>query len=322
MGAFADRRGGSGVDIYAALVWCAPPDQLLRAPWRAGLVMSSDDASIFRRELSRAVAAIWDRTAVRAGTSVDALVSMSDLTLELAQQIERLGPFGEGNPPVTLAMRDVAIAGERAFGRRGEHREVTLEDRQGLSRRVIWWRGADEDMPQGRLDVAVTVKSTDYRGAHALSIEWVDARVIEAARIEIARAAIEVVDWRGLPTLRSACTAWSRRTTSSCGRTESSVPSASLRAGAGGGSTALRSRACEVAGDLARAGRSRELVCAGARFAETAYVCDAGDADDRLESFIRRLAGCSTRSQHTGGHVDVARLAAAAGNAPRLCGRR
>jgi hypothetical protein len=60
---------------------------------------------------------------------------------------------------------------------------------------MVWWRGAEEELPEGRLDVALHVKSTDYRGAERLSIEWVDVRVIEAPVVEVAPA-IEVFDWR------------------------------------------------------------------------------------------------------------------------------
>ena len=302
-------RAVPGVDISAALA--SVRDRLISFgghPGAAGLVMNSDDAPIFRRELSRAVAAIWDRAAAPSGTSIDAFVPLNDLTLELAQQIERLGPFGEGNPPVTLAVRDVAIAGERAFGRRGEHREVTLEDRQGLSRRVIWWRGADEDVPQGRLDVAVTIKSTNYLGAQALSIEWVDARVIEAVRIEIAGPAIEVVDWRGVADAAK--------------RVDGLVSANDVMVWADGKLPSVM--AARRRHDLAPAkslviwrapAGPKELESALAHVSpKTVYLCDAGDADDRLESFIKRLAGLLKHDlSRREGHVDVARLAAAAG---------
>ena len=302
-------RAVPGVDISAALA--SVRERLISFgghPGAAGFVMDFDDASIFRRALSRAVAAIWDRAAAPAGTTIDAMVSLNDLTLELARQIERLGPFGEGNPPATLAVRDVAIIGARAFGRRAEHREVTLENGQGLARKVIWWRGADEDVPQGRLEVAVAIKSTDYLGAQALSIEWVDARVIEAARIGIAAPAIEVVDWRGLPDAAKRVdglvstndvVVWAD------GEPPPSVP-------------ARRRYDLTPAESLviwrAPAG-PKELESALAHVApKTVYLCDAGDADDRLESFIRRMAGLLRHDlNRQGGYVDVTRLAAAAG---------
>ena len=302
-------RAVPGVDISAALA--SARERLISFgghPGAAGFVMEFDDVSIFRRELSRAVAATWDRATAPAGTTIDAIASLKDLTLELAQQIERLGPFGEGNPPATLAVRDVVIAGVRAFGRRSEHREVTLENGQGLARKVTWWRGADEDVPQGRLDVAVTIKGTDYRGAQALSIEWVDARVIEVAPIEIALAAIEVVDWRGLPDAAQRVDGLAS-TNDVIVWADGEPPSIV---------TARRRYDLAPAKALviwrAPAGPKEQESALAHVSPKTVYLCDAGDTDDRLESFVRRLAGLLKHDlNRREGSVDVTRLAAAAG---------
>jgi single-stranded-DNA-specific exonuclease len=303
-------RSVAGVDISAALA--SIRDRLIGFgghPGAAGVSLKAEDISLFRRALSRAVDAIRDRTLEPAATAIDAFVALGDLTLDLAQQIDRLAPFGEGNSPVTLAARDVAIADARAFGRRGEHRQVTIEDGQGVARQAVWWRGADEDLPEGRLDVALTIKSVDYRGARSLSIEWVDARVIEAKPVEVAAPAIEIIDWRNAPNaaervkgLRGApYIIWAD------GEPPIDLP-------------ARRRLDLEAADTLviwrAPAG-SKELEWALKHVApRTVYLC-AHDCDDRLDAFVKRLAGLLKHDlNRREGRVDVPRLAAAAGQRP------
>ncbi|HEY4691727.1 MAG TPA: single-stranded-DNA-specific exonuclease RecJ [Anaerolineae bacterium] len=301
-------RSVPGIDISRALA--AVREYLIHFgghPGAAGVSLRTDDIPIFRKALSRAVDAIWDRAAAPVGTPIDAFVSLSSLTLELAQQIERLAPFGEGNPPVTLAARDVVIANARPFGRRGEHREVIVEDGQGASQRMVWWRGADEDLPEGRLDVAFTVKSTDYRGAQALSIEWIDARVIEAVPVEVAAPTIEVIDWRHVPDVRDRLN--ELRNVHHVIWADGELPQ---------GLPAHRRPDLEPADVLviwrAPAG-PKELESALEHVSpKRVYLCDADEVDDRSEAFIRRLAGLLKHDlNRREGRVDVPRLAAAAG---------
>lgn len=304
-------RSAPGVDLMAALTMAR--EHLLGFgghPGAAGLSLRADDVSLFRRALARAVEATQDRTAARAGVSIDAVVSLGDLTLELAQQIERLAPFGEGNSPVTLAVRDVVIADSRTFGRRGEHREVILEDGRGVAQKAVWWRGADEDLPQGRLDAAVTLKATDYRGAQALSIEWVAARAIEAAPIAVAAPAIEVVDWRQALDIAARLS--------------------KLRAGSyivWADGLPPRDVAAQRRYDLAPAeslviwrapAGPQDIEFALARVSpRSVYVCDADEVEDRLGTFVKRLAGLLKHDlNRREGQVDVPRLAAAAGQRP------
>ena len=305
-------RSAPGVDISAALH--SIRDRLTGFgghPGAAGLWLRADDISIFRRALSRAVDAIRDRAAAPVGTSIDAFVSLHELTLELAQQIERLAPFGEGNPPVTLAVRDVTIADARTFGRRGEHRQVTIEDGPGAARQIVWWRGADEDLPEGRLDVVLTIKGTDYRGAQALSIEWIDARVIEAAPIEVAAPSIETIDWR--------------RITDVANRVQTLAAHGDVMVWADGdlpsNVSARRRTDLEPARALviwrAPVG-PKELEAALMQVSpKTVCLCDEDGTDDRLDTFVKRLAGLLKHDlNRREGRVDVPRLAAAAGQRP------
>ncbi|NIV38215.1 MAG: hypothetical protein GWN58_55005, partial [Anaerolineae bacterium] len=138
----------------------------------------------FRAAFSRAVAAVAERI-VEPTLEIDAYVELPDLTLDLVADISRLAPFGQGNPPLTLAIRDLRITSSATIGRTREHLRITVEDIDGNSRTVFWWQGADRPLPDGVFDLALTVRTSDYRGRAEIQAEWLDARQREPDAIEI-----------------------------------------------------------------------------------------------------------------------------------------
>jgi single-stranded-DNA-specific exonuclease len=192
-------RSIAGVDISAAIKLCAEYiDHFGGHPGAAGMALPMDNIPVFRAALSRAVDSVRDKTVLANTFSIDAEINLDQATLDLAQQIDRLAPFGEGNPSVTLATRGVTLQRDRKFGRKSEHREVTVVDDNGVSQKMTWWRGAEVDLPQGKFDVAYAIKPIDFYGAENLSIEWLDFQVAEVSAIEVvaSKIEIEIIDWR------------------------------------------------------------------------------------------------------------------------------
>jgi single-stranded-DNA-specific exonuclease len=302
-------RSVAGVDITTALKLCS--EFILSVgghPGAAGLSLPSENIPVFRRALSDSVQLIRDPAAVLDGLPIDAVLPLDHLTLEFAREIERLAPFGAGNPAVTFAAREVTVEHERTFGRKGEHREVTIADREGNAQKLIWWRGAEIDLPDAPLDVAFRLKTSTFRGETALSIEWVDFREAEVPIAEVAAPplAIDVIDWRAkdpaaialhdFPIDRGVAT-WA-----------DGAPSAPF--------TLTRRYDLPQADVLvvwAAPCGWRELVNAIERVRPTTiFLCAAEAADDRVEPFLKRLTGLLKHDiAQRGGRVNVPRLAAA-----------
>jgi single-stranded-DNA-specific exonuclease len=68
----------------------------------AGLTIRPDRVEGFAEGFASAAAAVLDDADLRPVVSIDAIVRGDELTLELAEELERLAPFGLGNPAVTL----------------------------------------------------------------------------------------------------------------------------------------------------------------------------------------------------------------------------
>jgi single-stranded-DNA-specific exonuclease len=191
-------RSVPGCNIHAALKRTA--DVLLHFgghPGAAGLALDPSNLEAFRKALSRSVAAVWDPAAASPGLQIDAYVALDELSLDLVSELERLAPFGPGNPAVQLATRGLRILEDAVIGRDGEHRRLVVADEEDTRQTVLWWQGAGQSLPEGRFDLAYSLRARDYRGEMQLQVEWIDARSHSPTRVLPPHRVRTIVDWRG-----------------------------------------------------------------------------------------------------------------------------
>ena len=177
-------RSTAGVDIGGAIAGCA---ELLMHhgghPGAAGVTLEAADIDRFRRELSRQV----DQHRIDAGPEglqIDAELPFSEVSLTLAEEIERLAPFGNGNPLPKFVSQSLRVVQDRRIGRDGAHRRLLLQDKEERKQTAVWWRSADEELPGGEVDIAYTLGVNEYRGERnaQLTVEAVrPAAEVEAA---------------------------------------------------------------------------------------------------------------------------------------------
>jgi len=193
-------RSVEGCDIHAAIA--AHGEMLGRFgghPMAAGLAIDPERIPEFRRALSRTVLEMLAGVEEKAALRIDGILSLADLSLDLVEELERLAPFGPGNPPLTLASRGLALKSHSTIGRTGEHLRLIVEDEAGMAQRVLWWQWAGQPLPQGRFDLAYVVRASDYRGQRDVQVEWVDARVKAQGskpKPQISKPEAQLVDYR------------------------------------------------------------------------------------------------------------------------------
>jgi single-stranded-DNA-specific exonuclease len=193
-------RSVEGCDIHAAIA--AHGEMLGRFgghPMAAGLSIDPERIPEFRRALSRTVLEMRGEVEERVTLQIDGYLDLADLSLGLVKELERLAPFGSGNPPLALASRGLTLKSHSTIGRSGEHLRLVVEDEAGAAQKVLWWRGAGHPLPQGRFDLAYVVRASDYRGQRDVQVEWVDAREkapIPRPKAQISKPKVRVVDYR------------------------------------------------------------------------------------------------------------------------------
>jgi single-stranded-DNA-specific exonuclease len=194
-------RSVPGCDIHQALKTQA---HLLSSfgghPLAAGLAIQPENIPSFRQGLSAALADC--SIAPEKSITIDALVELPQISVELLATIQRLAPFGAGNPPVHLGCQGLRVVEEVVFGKVGTHKRLVVQDEAGRQQpNVIWWGGAVERVPQGRFDLAFTLSPDDFKGGDAVQVEWLAAR--EWAPIPVTRPP-EFIDWRHLPNAQAS----------------------------------------------------------------------------------------------------------------------
>lgn len=164
-------RSVEGIDITIAL---AEQAELLHGfgghSMAAGFSLPAENIPKLRRGLGKNVSG--HPTSASNMLEISAVLPLSSLTLELVEALDRLAPFGPGNPPLLLASYALTIRDVSKLGKTNEHLQLLVEDTHSTQRRVTWWQGADSPQPAGIFDLAYTVRASSYRGQRELQIEW------------------------------------------------------------------------------------------------------------------------------------------------------
>ncbi len=191
-------RSIPGIDITAAIE--VHHDLLLTYgghPMAAGLSLLPEKLPEFQTAITATLSQLTGGTAFEETLILDAALPVTALPGDLEGTLMRLSPFGPGNPPLTLLSRNLTIQSSRTFGRTRDHLHLVLADESGKTAEVTWWRSAGRKLPEGRFDLAYTLKPSSYRGQSGLQITWVDAREeVETIRLREKKKAITVFDHR------------------------------------------------------------------------------------------------------------------------------
>jgi single-stranded-DNA-specific exonuclease len=170
-------RSVEGIDISAAI---AAQKSMLESfgghPMAAGLRIWADNIAAFRRSLSEHISSVQPERPYEQPLIVDAELGLSDLDFELVDGVERIGPFGPGNPQPVFAARELTVRKQRRIGRSGEHRLLEVVDGQGGACTAVWWNGGGEALPPDRFDLAFHLRKHTYRGETELQAVWIEAR--------------------------------------------------------------------------------------------------------------------------------------------------
>lgn len=193
-------RSIEGLHITEAIA--AQKDLLLNFgghPMAAGLALEQENLPAFRKGLGKTIEQmLGDIAREEPSLQIDAWMPLDELTLDLADSIEQLAPFGAGNPSLTFASRSVQLKAVAKIGKAQEHLRLNVEDQQGNMQGILWWNGTDENLPEtgSKLDIAYSLRASTYRGERQLSLQFVDYRVVEEKAVEVKRKKIAVIDFR------------------------------------------------------------------------------------------------------------------------------
>lgn len=159
-------RSVSAFDLHGALSACSH----LLGRWgghraAAGLSIAAADVEAFAQAFAAHAAGELAPDDLRPVTVVDAIVRGNELTLGLCEELERLAPFGLGNPNVTLLALGTELSELDTVGE-GKHLRLAVTAGGARSGAIAFGRGAalDRFRRPGRYDVAFRLAANRWNG--------------------------------------------------------------------------------------------------------------------------------------------------------------
>src|SRR3954451_10335430 len=169
-----DRAKGSarsipGFDLVAALD--ATAEHLTRYGGHraaAGLELETDRIDAFREAFIQHAASEIDTADLVRTVSLDALVGVGreGIGMDLARQLETLGPFGMGNPGPRLLVPSGRLREVRPLGEEGKHSRFQLESGAGRAAGVAFGMNGEISRREDEaLDLSVELEVDRWNGA-------------------------------------------------------------------------------------------------------------------------------------------------------------
>ncbi len=152
----------------------------------AGVTVRADRLEEFARAFAaHADAALADED-LSPVERIDAVASLADVSLDVADELGRLEPFGLGNPGVSVLLPAVEVGDVRPMGADNKHLRFVVRSSAGTCRAVQWGGGRDaETLGGGRFDVVARVERNDWNGTSSVQL--------------VSRGAVPVADLAGVP---------------------------------------------------------------------------------------------------------------------------
>ena len=173
-------RGVAGFDVCRALQRC---QQDLVAfgghPMAAGLTVRREAFADFKRRFRDAVEELMDDALKVPSLDVDASVALADVQFPLLRELERLAPFGAGNPEPTFMSRGLAVLEKRVVGE--NHLKLLVRQNGSVPFDCIGFRmgglAKALDAGNGRIDAVFTPELNEWKGSSRIQLRLHDVRV-------------------------------------------------------------------------------------------------------------------------------------------------
>lgn len=129
-------RSVPGFSLYDALTYAAPALLAYGGhPMACGFSLTEDALPEFRRLIGEYGRRYLECGPVEKIVEGDLELTAGDLTIENAEAIRQLAPFGQGNPQPLFAMEGVFLQEIQPLGKEGKHYRLALQPREGTAGR-------------------------------------------------------------------------------------------------------------------------------------------------------------------------------------------
>ena len=179
--AYGSARSVPGFDITSA--FAEYPELLIRHGGHeraAGLALTASKVRELDDALQDAIAASQAAPPGAPRLVIDADLEPERLRLDTVRLIQRLGPFGEGNPMPTLRISRMPIRGYTVMGREKQHLKILTSGAAGGAEAILW-SGANrsqELLGARHVDLVGVLETNVWNGTSRVQLRLTDFRCV------------------------------------------------------------------------------------------------------------------------------------------------
>ena len=144
----------------------------------AGFTLAAENLPILEARLNELALSALDGADLLQVVDIDAAIGLGEISEELLQWLDRLEPFGEGNPRPTFITEDLQVKQTWKMGAQGQHLKLLVTDGR-RSFPVLAFNRADEWTEDSRkIDLVYSIEVDYWRGKKQINLLAVDFRPV------------------------------------------------------------------------------------------------------------------------------------------------
>lgn len=178
---FGSGRSGVGnFDLAQSLAKCA--DLLLSFGGHkeaAGFSLNKDQLETFLDEFTKLTKKDLHNKDLTPVLYIDKVLDFNDISWQVADQVQVLEPFGQGNPKPHFASFNAVITAVQPVGTLGQHLRLELEQND-TRHKFIWFKTSDEGLGLNVgdiIDVVYDIGINEWNGYKSLELKIIDVLI-------------------------------------------------------------------------------------------------------------------------------------------------
>lgn len=165
-------RSIPGVNLHKALTRCE--DLFLRFGGHAqaaGMTLAKENLDAFRERLHEAICELAEPDAFIPTAPYDMDMELSDVTIPMIEQLERLAPTGFGNPAPVFRLKAAQVLEKRGVGAEGKHLKLRLAQGNVSVDGIAFSQGALLPELPGTVDALFSPTINEFMGRRSVQCE-------------------------------------------------------------------------------------------------------------------------------------------------------
>lgn len=150
-------------------------------PMAAGFTIETKKIESFKRKMFKIADQMLDYDDLEPSINIDCQIDFGDINWKLMPEIEKLEPFGIGNPRPRFVLRNAEVSQKRAVGSQRKHLKLTLSEGKKKLSAIGFNFGfmASKIGTDDHLDLAFTLEKNAWNGRLELQLKVKDIKKTE-----------------------------------------------------------------------------------------------------------------------------------------------